>query len=123
MLPGFAALVEERIQKAQKEGAFDNLDGAHKPLRFDDQQVPEEYRLAYKILKNAGFLPPEVELRKHVYQTEQLLCHALADSPEHQKLQKKLNFLLAKLNTLRGDRPLSPILADTYREQMIQKLS
>ena len=58
MFPGFERVVEERIRSAQKRGDFDNLPGSGKPISFeDDRFVPEELRLAYKILKNAGFVP------------------------------------------------------------------
>ena len=123
MIPGFEALVEQRIKKAQKNGDFDNLEGANKPLKFEDQHVPEDLRLAHKILKNAGFLPPEVELKKKISQTEQLLEIAQVDSPERLKIQKKLNYLFIKLNTIRGDRYGSPMLSDTYRENIIKKIS
>lgn len=123
MIPGFEALVEQRIKKAQKEGEFDNLEGASKPLKFEDQHIPQEFRLAHKILKNSGFLPPEVELKKKITHTEQLLEAAQIDSPERLKVQKKLNYLLIKLNTIRGDRPCSPIMSDEYRDNIIKKLS
>ncbi len=123
MIPGFETLVEQRIKKAQKNGEFDNLEGSNKPLRFEDQHVPEDLRLAHKILKNAGFLPPEVELKKKISQTEQLLEIAQIDSPEKVKIQKKLNYLFIKLNTIRGDRPCSPMLSDIYRENIIKKIS
>lgn len=123
MIPGFEALVEERIKKALEEGQFDNLEGAGKPLKFEDQHVPEELRLAHKILKNAGYLPPEVELRKKITHTEQLLETVQADSPEGLKIQKKLNYLFTKLNTLRGDRPCSPLLTDGYHNAIIKKIS
>lgn len=123
MIPGFEALVEERIKKAQKEGAFDNLDGMHKPLKFEDQHIPEEFRLAHKILKNSGFLPPEVEIRKKITQTEQLLEMAELDSPERIKAQKKLNYLVSKLNVLRGDRPMSFMVSDVYHNSIIKKMS
>ena len=65
MLLGFEKIVEERIRNAQKMGEFDDLPGSGKPLVFEqDNLVPEELRLAYKILKNAGFLPLEIELKK-----------------------------------------------------------
>ena len=103
MIPGFEALVEQRIKEAQREGTFDNLEGHGKPLKFEDQNVPEELRLAHKILKNAGFLPPEVALRKKVTQVEQLLAQTENDSQERSKIQKKLNYLLTKLGTTRGE--------------------
>lgn len=123
MIPGFEAIVEERIKKAQKEGAFDNLEGTGKPLLFEEVHVPEEVRLAYKILKNAGFLPPEVELRKKITRVEQLLETTAYASPERVKVQKKLNFLLTKLGTLRGGSIAFPGLTDQYRETILKKIS
>ena len=123
MIPGFEALVEQRIKEAEKNGTFDNLQGKSKPLKFEDRHIPEDLRLAHKILKNAGFLPPEVEIKKKISQTQQLLETARIDSPERLKIQKKLNYLITKLNTNRGDRPCSPILSDTYRDNIIKKMS
>jgi hypothetical protein len=60
MLPGFNRIVEERILSAQKKGQFSNLPGEGKPLDLpDDGHIPEDLRMAYKILKNADCLPPE----------------------------------------------------------------
>ncbi len=123
MIPGFEALVEQRIKEAQREGTFDNLEGHGKPLKLEDQNVPEELRLAHKILKNAGFLPPEVALRKKVTQVEQLLAQTEYDSPERSKIQKKLNFLLTKLGTTRRGNHSFPVMTDEYRENIIKKLS
>lgn len=123
MIPGFEAIVEKRIKDAQKEGAFDNLEGANKPLKFEDENVPEELRLATKILKNSGFLPPEVELRKNISQVEQLLECTQIDSNEQMKIQKRLNYLITQLNTLRSDRACSPLLANGYRNSIIKKIS
>ena len=123
MIPGFEKLVEERIKKAQKEGYFDDLEGSHKPLKFDGQNVPDDLRLAHKIMKNAGFLPPEVELKKEITHTEQLLETAKIDSPKRVKIQKKLNYLLTKLSTARGDQPCSPQLSGVYQNSIIKKIS
>ncbi len=102
MIPGFTKIVEERIRKAQKKGAFDNLKGSGKPLDLlNDQAVAEELRLAYKILKNVDCLPPEIELKKEIQQTEELLG-AMGDTAEKYRAIKKLNFLIMKLNTLRS---------------------
>jgi hypothetical protein len=61
-LPGFALLVENRISEAIARGEFDNLPGAGRPLDLDDDPlVPEEERVAFRIMKNAGFVPPELE--------------------------------------------------------------
>lgn len=56
------ALVEQRIAAAAARGAFDDLPGAGAPMELDDDLlVPEEVRVANRILKNAGFVPPAVE--------------------------------------------------------------
>jgi hypothetical protein len=102
MIPGFNKIVEERIVRAQKSGEFDNLEGSGKPLKFhDDRCVSEDLRLAYKILKNADFVPPEIELKKEIKQTEDLLA-GMQDTAEKYRVLKKLNFLILKLNSLRN---------------------
>jgi hypothetical protein len=101
MIPGFEKIVEERILIAQKKGEFDNLEGTGKPLNLDELSgVPEELRLSYKILKNADCLPPELEIKKEICKTEDLLL-GMKDTAEKYKVMKKLNFLIMKLNTLR----------------------
>ncbi len=102
MLQGFGKIVEERIQRAIRQGDFDNVDGYGKPLVFeDDSNIAEELRLAYKILKNADFTPPEIELRKEIKQTEELLAD-MPDTAEKYHAMKKLNFLIMKLNSMRN---------------------
>ncbi len=121
MIPGFAKIVEERIRKAQKKGEFDNLEGSGKPLNLlNDQTVAEELRLAYKILKNADCLPPEIELKNQIRQTEDLLG-AMTETTEKYRAIKKLNFLIMKLNTLRGS-AIEFEEPQKYSDQLIQKL-
>ena len=53
--------------QAIEAGEFDNLQGKGQPLNLeDDSHIPPELRMAYKILKNADCLPPELELRQEV---------------------------------------------------------
>jgi len=49
-------IAERRLEEAIERGEFDNLPGAGLPLDLDDMDasLPEELRLAYRILKNAG---------------------------------------------------------------------
>jgi hypothetical protein len=54
-------LAERRIAEAVSRGEFDHLPGAGRPLDLEeDPLVPEEMRVAYRILKNAGYVPEEV---------------------------------------------------------------
>ena len=120
MIPGFNKIVEERIRRAQKKGEFENLEGSGKPLDLlADQTVAEELRLAYKILKNADCLPPEIELKKEIKQTEALLS-GMGETAAKYRTIKKLNFLIMKLNTLRN----TSIEFEThqkYSDKMIEK--
>lgn len=102
MITGFEQIVEERILHAQKKGDFDNLPGAGKPLVYDDNSnVPEDLRLTHKILKNADCLPPEIELKKEIMKTEDLLA-GMGETSEKYRTLKKLNYLIMKLNMARS---------------------
>jgi hypothetical protein len=90
-------LVEARISDAQARGEFDNLPGAGKALQLqDDFLVLEELRAAYRLLKNAGYLPPAVQMRREIAEVEQLLQLA-EDTAERQLLNQRLRYLLLKL--------------------------
>jgi hypothetical protein len=101
MFPGFEQLIEARIKKAQDKGAFEDLPGSGKPLDLeDDRHIPEDLRMAHKILKNAGCTPPEVQLRKDIRTTEDLLAN-MTDTEQKYRTIKKLNYLILKLNSMR----------------------
>ena len=119
----FSHLIAERkIQEAILKGELDNLPGKGKPLQLDDDSgIPEELRLAYKILKNADCLPPELELKKEIVQLRDLL-KGMDDVEEQYRLMKRLNFQIMKLNMMRR---ASPLLEENqvYYEKVIEKLS
>jgi hypothetical protein len=101
MFPGFHKIIEQRIREAQNKGDFDDLPGSGKPLNFaEDANVPEDLRLAYKMLKNADCVPPELELKKEIRRTEDLLA-GMSETAEKYRTMKKLNFMIMKLNTMR----------------------
>jgi hypothetical protein len=76
-------IAEQRIADAVQAGAFDDLPGAGRPLDLgDDLLVPEELRAAYRILRNAGYLPPEVEARREAANLRALLAAAAGDGPD-----------------------------------------
>ena len=95
-------IAEARIAEALQRGELDNLPGAGQPLKLDDDQhIPEELRIAYRILKNAGYIPPELELRREISRVEQLLS-GIEGQGEKNRVLKKLDYLLAKLSFYRG---------------------
>jgi hypothetical protein len=122
MLPGYDKIVEERIREAQKNGEFDNLPGQGQPLPLDDNShIPEDLRIAYKILKNADCLPPEIQEKKEIRQMEELLA-SIPDEKERYKLIKKINYKIMKLN-LMGKR--SPLLEENqiYYKKVVDKIA
>jgi len=122
MIPGFENIVEQRIREAQQAGEFNNLEGAGKPLNHDMfARVPKDLRLAYKILKNADCLPPEIELKKEIERTENLLM-GIRDVRQKYKALKKLNFLIMKLNTI-SKRPVAFEVPQKYEQAIVDKIS
>ena len=121
MLPGFDRIIEERIRRAQQKGKFEDLEGTGKPLIFEkDGHVAGELRLAYKILKNADYLPPEIELKNEIKRTEDLL-NGMEDTAEKYRTLKKLNFLIMKLNSL-GNIPIDLEMPQKYSGKVIERL-
>ncbi len=102
----YLKIVEKRIREAQENGEFDNLPGQGEPLNIeDDSHIPEDLRLAYKILKNADFLPPELEEKKEIRQMKDMMEN-IPDEKEKYRLIKKINYKIMKLNMMGKKSPL-----------------
>jgi Domain of unknown function (DUF1992) len=85
-MSAFDMLAESKIQAAIARGEFDDLPGRGKPLARDDMaRVPAELRPGYRILRNAGCLPPELEARREVARLGALL-EATGDPQERSRL-------------------------------------
>ncbi len=98
----FETIAENRIREAMDRGEFDRLPGAGRPLRLeDDSMVPPELRVAYRILRNAGCLPPELELRKEILTLRDLI-RAVEDEGEKKAGIRELNRKLLKLSIMSG---------------------
>ena len=94
-------IAEERIKEAMERGAFDNLPFKGEPIALDSNPyVPEELRMAYRLLKQHGFLPPELELRREIVTLEDLLRVA-QDGEERLRIRRQLNERLLRLSLLR----------------------
>jgi len=120
-MPGLQDIIEKKIKEAQEKGEFDNLPGKGEPLKLeDDGGVPEDLRMAYRILKNADCLPPEIELKKEIRQMEDMLA-GIPDEKERYRPIKKINLKITRLNMM-GRR--SPLFEgdQVYYSKLIDKL-
>lgn len=118
----FEIIAERRIRQAMEEGAFEDLEGRGKPLVFeDDSMVPPDLRMAYKILKNAGFLPPAVQNERDIQNALDLL-EDLDDERERYAQVTKLNLLITKGNMLRKHRPINLEEDQVYYRKVVEKV-
>ncbi|MDF2038097.1 DUF1992 domain-containing protein [Bacillus sp. CMF12] len=120
----FSILSEDRIKKAYKDGEFDNLPGYGKPLPFDDlSSVPENLRMAYRIMKNAGFTDEENQMKKEMLTIEDLIKKC-EDQEEKKALQKKLNEKMLRFNSMMSKRRqnTNSSLFKNYGEKINNKL-
>ena len=80
-------LAEKKLAEAVSRGELDDLPGQGRPLDLEeDPLVPEDLRLAFRILKNAGYVPPEVQQVNEVAELERLVAAGNADGKAARKL-------------------------------------
>jgi len=117
-----AVIAERKILEAMEQGEFDDLPGKGKPLDLsDDPMVPEELRVAFKVMKNAGFLPPELELHKEIVRLRELV-DAACDEAQRSARIKELNIKLLRFNIMKK-RPVNLEGVPEYRERVIDRLT
>jgi len=59
--------VELQIKEAMVKGKFNNLPGKGKPIDLAGYfKTPAHLRMAFKILKDAGYVPAELQLKKEI---------------------------------------------------------
>lgn len=115
----FEKIAEQRIAEAVERGELSGLEGEGEPLRLDDDaMIPEELRMANRVLVNAGFLPEGVTLRARI--ADALVEQQAAKEPHHAaRAGKKLALLLARLE---GSSSMPPAVLDAYRDAVLKKV-
>ncbi|MDR2573608.1 MAG: DUF1992 domain-containing protein [Desulfovibrio sp.] len=115
-------IAEKRIEEAQLNGDFDNLPGSGQPLAIEDtSHVPEELRMAYKILRNAGCLPPELAERKEIGRLAELL-EQCEDEQERLRQMQKLRFMILRAQ-MRCGRSIQLEENDLYYTRLLDRLN
>jgi hypothetical protein len=86
------------LREAAASGELSRLPGYGKPMTGDDgfEATPDEFRMPFKILKNAGFTPPEIEWF-HQRAALQAQLQAAQEPQERAVLSTKLSELQQKI--------------------------
>lgn len=115
-------LAEEKIQKALREGTFDDLPGKGEPQKFEDlSAVPEDLRVSYKVLKNAGYLPEELQIRKDLVTLNDLI-RCCTDEEERIRLTGQLKAKKLQFNRLIEKRSIQKTRSfRRYRSKIFSK--
>lgn len=116
---GLDSLVEARIERAIGRGELTDLPGQGSPLCLDDDVcVAPELRLAYRILKNAGFVPDAIELRREIMSLSVLID--ATEGAERTRAIARRDWLRARL-ALRGGTGTSLLEHQEYAERVAKR--
>lgn len=90
--------IGRKLEEARRSGELEAAESYGKPMHDDAgwEQTPEEFRMGFKILKDAGVVPPEVELLRERSRLRQALEAASTDR-ERQELRASLSELEQKI--------------------------
>ncbi|HEB50270.1 MAG TPA: DUF1992 domain-containing protein [Desulfobulbus sp.] len=122
MMTALNWIAERKIRQAIEEGNMADLSHwKNRPMPEDDMKhVPPELRMGYRILKNAGYIPEEVALRREIVNTEELLAHATDEREKYRQL-KRLNYLKFKLE-MRMGKKLQVDMDSPYYDKVVNRL-
>ena len=114
-------IAEQKITEAERNGELKDLPGAGAPLDLDDDRmIPEDLRMAYRILKNAGLVPQEVTMLREIGQLESLLREGMDDAQS--SALRRLELLRLKLDAASPGRG-ALLLHSQYRQRLLAQLA
>ncbi|HDL8089698.1 TPA: DUF1992 domain-containing protein [Yersinia enterocolitica] len=112
---------ERHITNAQEKGEFEDLSGHGQPLILDDDTfVPAELGAGYRLLKNAGYLPPELQDRQEALTITDLLSHLDKQHDDYANLHNRLALLELRLKQAGLS---TDFLRQEYQHKVTYKLS
>jgi len=122
MLSIIQTIAERKIQQAMTEGTIPDLSHwQNKPLPPDDMaHVPEDLRMAYRLLKNSGYVPEEITVQKEITRLEQLLP-SCTDEREKIRQLRRISCLKTKLEFRLG-RPMELGEETPYYGRVVDRL-
>ncbi|MDR0549826.1 MAG: DUF1992 domain-containing protein [Deltaproteobacteria bacterium] len=111
-----AVVAERKIQEAMAEGQFDNLPGEGQPQNLEDLTgIPEDLRLSYIIIKNAGYVDPNSAQAG-------TFGSLLAAAPEEAEYFRRLTKLNLRLRSRSKRKAVDRLTDSTYLSQILQKI-
>jgi hypothetical protein len=114
-------IAEQKIAEAELQGALRDLPGAGRPLDLDDDPlVPEDLRMAYRILKNAGLVPQEVTMLREVADLEAMVRDL--DGAEQARALRRLELVRMKLDANAPGRA-ALLLRNAYQARILERFS
>lgn len=97
-----AELAEQAIVEAQRRGEFDGLAGQGRPLPEESNPfMPETLRMAYTILRNGGFVPPEIQAQREIRSLIECLERETDEARTMRQIQK-VQLLIARAKLSHG---------------------
>jgi hypothetical protein len=117
-------IAEQKIEQYLKEGRGHDLShwkNKPLPLKDDMANVPAHLRMAYRILRNAGYVPEEVALQKEIVRIEDMLAKC-SDEQVKIKQMNKLEFLRVKLDSKMGKK-LQVDVDSPYYTKLVENVS
>ena len=102
----FKRIAEKKIKEAIENKEFEDLEGFGKPVDNSEYfSVPEEERIAFHIMKNAGVVPEELKIRKGIDILIKKI-KACKDKKEKEGLKNELNLLYTQFEVAMEQRKL-----------------
>lgn len=119
----FALIAEDKIKTAIKNGEMENLPGKGKPLKLEDlSAIPEDLRMGYRLLKNAGFMNEESQLGQDILKLSDLVKQS-SDKDELKKLKEELNEKRVRFEKMMDERKLTQSKAyQRYKDKLREKI-
>lgn len=113
--------IEKQIREAIERGDFDRLPGTGKPLDLSENPyTPADWRLAFKLLQDAGMVPDWIELDKEIRRERLALDAWIKQQAQRQHTQRERMGTLSANKLIEARERLSEAREKTcieYRER------
>ena len=93
-MPTIDEQIAQNLREALRSGELQSAASWGRPLDLEDgyAQTPEELRMSFKALKEAGFVPPEVETMQRIAALREVIA-AEPDAARADAMRKRLSEL------------------------------